>query len=96
MARPTSMWLRAKPGLRVPYPENSYKYLEGDEPAHVDVRLHMQLEYWTRRIDHGEVDLVEAPKEAAIAPPAAAPPRPELGAPEVMVELPSSGEKKES
>lgn len=65
MARATSMFLRAKPGLRVPYPENSHRYLEGEQPVEVDVRAHEQLEYWTRRIDHGEVELVEEPKAKA-------------------------------
>lgn len=69
-----TMHLKAKPGLRVPYPENSRKYLEGPDAADVDVSTYPQLEYWTRRIDHGEVDTVDdsAVSTAAVAPSAIA------------------------
>lgn len=51
-----TMLLKAKPGAKVPYPENSYKYLEGDEPATIDVTAYERLEYWHRRISDGDVE----------------------------------------
>lgn len=53
---PKTMLVKAKPGLRIPYPENSHKYLEGDEPAAVDVDSYERLEYWTRRVMHDEAE----------------------------------------
>lgn len=53
---PKTMLLKAKPGLKVPYPENSYRYLEGDEAAAVDVDTWERLEYWHRRVEAGEAE----------------------------------------
>jgi hypothetical protein len=48
------MIIKANEGLRIPRPESSYRYVEGDEPTEVDTSTFEKLVYWTRRVDHGE------------------------------------------
>ena len=61
---PKTMLIKANPGLRIPLPESSYRYVEGDKPVAVDVDTYPRLEYWTRRIQHGEC--VEVQPDAAV------------------------------
>jgi hypothetical protein len=64
--------IKALNGLRIPRPESSYRYVEGDEPVEVDVSTFDNLVYWTRRIDHGEcVQLDEAETKAHLGKAAA-------------------------
>lgn len=51
---PKTMIIKANEGLRIPRPENSYRYVEGDEPVEVDTSTFEKLVYWTRRVEHGE------------------------------------------
>lgn len=91
MSRPKSMFLRAKPGMRVPYPDNSYRYLEDSDAIEVPMLDFAHEMYWQRRIDHGEVERVEQ-GTVAVSPERAK----ELGAPTVMTQLPTDlGKKKE-
>lgn len=62
---PKTMTLKARPGMTIPFPDNSYKYLtEKDGAVAVDVDEYSRLEYWTRRVDHGEADRAELPPAA--------------------------------
>ena len=56
-----TLLLKAKSGLKVPYPDNPYRYLEGDDPIEVHLQSYHDAMYWERRLMDGDCTAVEAP-----------------------------------